>query len=488
MRLLASCEDGSLKEIVFNHNTNTSIIDGIKPFHLSIIRKNKIRISKILTVSENLLFVCMNDGSVELLRYEYIDKTQPRDTSDEQKPNNENLKKKENKDKKTVQPEPVPFKIIRINENKLDDISGMFDESKLEKLNQKSSKRSKMHDEFVSVSILPDSVITLGTKSGLIHFIKIDTKLGKLEFIKTHELTAPMDFLQFNDLSLPEHKEEKSGFVFAYGGEENIIKLIKVSKNFLTWEKIWEAKNVKNDNLDLRVPVWPISVIFTSVQKNVVEDASKLNFSFIETTKLGFVRHYETQHGRKPVCNLDIIPARPSQRQLWPSIIKSLFSTRNKTVNGNSVESFGNIQSDEYLFLCDSVKNVYRIDPKNAQVKGKYGNSDIYGITTSLNLYEEKKNCFRYLVCGGIDGYVRIFDVENRQLRAKIYVGSKVLDCVLLDASDIETEEEKKKKKKTKKRVLTEYEEERENDKLWNDLGGEALSKSNGKKFKKIVK
>ncbi|KAL6939541.1 hypothetical protein ACO0RG_003383 [Hanseniaspora osmophila] len=486
MKVVVSTDDGSVKQFVFNKGTDTSVLESLKPFYSeTLFRKpteNKITKIYILESSSSKLkpntdkkkvVFFQNDGSIELRAFENIKFNNDSFIENSKTVLGEKSKKNE-KDaaKKTsafVQPIPQAFDILKLADSKpLDVITGMFDTARLEEIQKKSKKRSYTHDEFVSVQLLNDigkPTFCIGTKSGLIHIIQVEN--DKLKFMASHEVRAPMDFLQYNDVT--QNKTSEPNHVLAYGGEENLIKLIQISNDFKSMDQVWEAKNVKNDKLDLKVPIWPMSVVFTPTNGSQ-DETKKLNFEFLEITKTGYIRHYKTQHGRKPLDSIDIIHDRPLQRQQWPNILRAQLFQSEITLNGNAVASFND---SSRIVLADSSKNMLQLDPIKGFLKGKYGHRDIYGVTSCIKNFENK-----YLVCGGIDGYLRIYDAQSRNRLAKVYCKHKVLDCILEDDAEVETVESLKKAKKLlKKRKLTQEEEDQENEKLWGDLENQGSSK-----------
>ncbi|KAL6942265.1 hypothetical protein ACO0QE_003434 [Hanseniaspora vineae] len=484
MKAVVSTDDGSVKQFVFNKGTDTSVLESLKPFYSETLfrkptEKKVVKIHILDSSTSNLdqitgkkIVLFQNDGSIELRAVENttFDNESFIESSDVASANKskENEKDTAKKTPAFAQPIPQAFDILKLADAKpLDVITGMFDATRLEEVQKKSKKRSHIHDEFVSVQTLnhtENETFCIGTKSGLIHIIQVEN--DKFKFIASHEVRAPMDFLQYNDVT--KNTTSESSHVLAYGGEENLIKLIQISSDLKSMDQVWEAKNVKNDKLDLKVPIWPMSVVFTPT--NDTQDETKLNLEFLEITKTGFIRHYKTQHGRKPLDSIDIIHDRPSQRQQWPSILRAQLFQSNITPNGNSTSNFDDTSR---IVLADSSKNLLQIDTIKGSLKGKYGHRDIYGVTSCIRNFENK-----YLVCGGIDGYLRIYDAHTRKRLAKVYCKHKVLECIIEDDAEVDTVESLKKAKKLlKKRKLTQEEEDQENEKLWNNLESQGSSK-----------
>lgn len=448
MRLLVSCNhNGSVKEIVCNKGTDTSIQTALQPFSIKtnlIGKKNSGTVSQMIAIDGSLLLVARDSGVVEL--YESKLKSIEYDEMDGEQ---EDLRPRFN-----------------INDfNLLGSVDGLLDDSKLEIISKKSAKRTKIYDTFVSLSQLSSKKLCflLGTKSGLIHIIEIE-KNQTLKVTKTHELKAPMDFLQIYD-----NESNEKECIFAYGGEENLVKLIKLSNNFTQIEKIWEAKNVANDRLDMRVPVWPTALKFLDPIKSDKIDSSKLNYQFIVVTHWAHLGIYQTQHGRKPLHYIDLLPNR-----------EPLANLEMVADNCDDLTPEGNLKSSDinnFTFVStDFKKNVLRFNNKGRLIT-KFGRDDIVGTPYFIKVINEK-----YLVQGGVDRYVRVFDLQSARRIAKIYVTGKCNNVIMLDDNEIEIPipaQEKKKAEQIKKRRQHQPENETEQDveELWDQLESSTKTK-----------
>ena len=76
------------------------------------------------------------------------------------------------------------------------------------------------------------------------------------------------------------------------------------------------------------------------------------------------------------------------------------------------------------------------------------------GATFGVHIYE------RIVAFAGLDRYLRVFDLESREILAKVYLGVEVSALLILDDEDTEDEETKKRKRK----------EEEDDEELWNQL------------------
>lgn len=450
MRLLVSCShNGSVKEIVCNKDTDTSIQTALQPFSIktNLISGNTTgTVSQMLAVNDSLLLVARDSGVVELykskqkpIEYEPLEGEQ------------EDLRPKFN---------ISDFEL-------LSNVDGLLDDSKLEQISKKSAKRTKIYDTFVSFSQLSSKKthFLLGSKSGLAHIIEIQNG-KKLNVVKAHELKAPMDFVQIYD-----NETNNKEIVFAYGGEENLVKLIKLFNNYLEIKKIWEAKNVANDRLDMRVPVWPTALKFLNPIKSDKIDSDKLNYQFVVVTHWAHLGIYQTQHGRKPLHYIDLLPGREPLSNL-EMVVNNL----------EDLTPAGNLKSSDinnFTFVAtDFKKNVLKFNNKGRLIT-KFGRDDIVGTPYFIRVINDK-----YLVQGGVDRYVRVFNLQSARRIAKVYVTGKCNNVIMLDDEEIEIPipaQEKKKAEQIRKKRQHQPENETEQDveELWDHL-------ESGNKSKKV--
>lgn len=232
--------------------------------------------------------------------------------------------------------------------------------------------------------------------------------------------------------------------VFAYGGKENdlrIVKMFEVGKKVKLLESVevlFAAKNVKNDHLDLRVPIWITKIRFISL---------KNSYKLITATRYGQLRIYDTNHGRKPahdyqVCTNPIITLNFAGSNSDEVII---------TDNRNMVARHSLVSIDKKAFKTNSatVGDIIKPVPR---LLGKYqegGNTGaIFGVL-----------CFKdtFVATGGLDRYLRVYDLETREMVSKVYMGSQIADILFLEGEEEEESEE-------------EVDEEEENNALWDEL------------------
>lgn len=257
--------------------------------------------------------------------------------------------------------------------------------------------------------------------------------------------------------------------VFACGGKENDLRVITMFKGkitedifkketcgkFFTPTVLFTAKNVKNDHLDLRAPVWISKILFFN-------EKPKDGYKLITATRYGQIRLYDTTHGKRPahdykVCDKPIISLNFADSEQEEIIISDTH---------NLVAKFSLAQIDSKAYKTNSASAGQIVKPV-AKLLGKYaagGNTGaIFGIDISDNTL---------IATGGLDRYLRVYDVKSRDICAKVYLGVQISDVIILDNEDEEEEEaedQKSSRHKKKRRVLNE-EDESDEEELWQAL------------------
>ncbi|QLQ82082.1 hypothetical protein HG537_0G03370 [Torulaspora globosa] len=443
MRLIAGCSDnGSLKEVICNSGTDTSKKTGLQPLSVesSLVQGSKCSIDRICVISTSLMILGRNNGVLELVKVERTPYTDPG-----------------SKEGTNFTFEVSQFEVI-------DSIGGMLDDSRLAPFYEKSKKRVKLSDGFVNICALPGSnnEYFVATRSGLISIIQLGDDLKKLTKVNTLEVKAPLDFAQLCDTE----SNDTGDYVFGYGGEENLVKLVRIKRDGSSLSQFWEAKNVKNDRLDLRVPVWPIGLKFLSPYSPSDADSNKPDYQFVVVTHWSHLAHYRTQHGRKPLAYKDLLPNRE------PLIGLELIGEDTTELGNLKVTDFA-----EFSFVTADFKhNVYKFDIDGKPIM-KFGKSDITGASSFLGVYKQK-----YLLQGGLDKYIRVFDLATGSRLVKVYTGSKINSLVMLDSEEIgKIDDNSSKVAKRKSEVDDEEALIAQDDELWKRL-------ENGGSVKKVRK
>ncbi|CAG8564498.1 1331_t:CDS:10 [Paraglomus occultum] len=160
---------------------------------------------------------------------------------------------------------------------------------------------------------------------------------------------------------------------------------------------IWRAKNVKNDFLDMRVPVW-----ITDLQFLNDDDVSKL----VTGTRHHQIRLYDIKAARRPV--LDVTTGE------HPVVALVRGKNANEVVFS---DTFGNVQS---------------LDIRAGKLLERY--KGFAGTARGLAVDHQRS----LLITVGLDRFLRIHKMDGtRNLLQKVYLKHKLTD-VLIDTDDVE--------------------------------------------------
>lgn len=232
--------------------------------------------------------------------------------------------------------------------------------------------------------------------------------------------------------------------IFATGGKENELKLWDLNA---TEKPVFVAKNVRNDHLDLRVPVWVTDLRFWEDSKVVVG------------TGYNKIRVYDTKCGqRRPVAEMPF--------DEYPITCLSLAGERNP-----SCVLVGNTHGRVALFDIRKQRIVHCF-------KG------FAGSVRAVEVHPLKP----YVVSCSLDRFLRVHDFERHLLLSKIYLKSRLSSLLLRTAGgkhSIRLEEEEEEKRRVEEEQAMAVEEGQDNqdnkiqpddgndsdDQLWNRMG-----------------
>ena len=170
------------------------------------------------------------------------------------------------------------------------------------------------------------------------------------------------------------------------GGKENNLKIFDIER----MEKpVFVAKNVRNDFLDLRQPVWVTAIDFIGGEQCKVAVG----------TGHHKIQIYDTRKQRRPIDEI-----------VWgdyPITSMALEPSGHDVIVGNTI---GNMAS---------------IDLRKKQKSGNF--KGIKGSISSIKCHHSQE----FVVCVGLDRWLRIYDIKTRSLLQNLYLKSR-LGCVLL--------------------------------------------------------
>ncbi|GBE82339.1 WD40-repeat-containing domain protein [Sparassis latifolia] len=227
-----------------------------------------------------------------------------------------------------------------------------------ELLHEWKETRLKSGQKFIGLALSNRRVYSC-TSNGALRL----TQFGQGEAPPTSEITSlPM---RLSDWRIAPDKE-----TFAYGGEEVELSVWRTEDAFgaravpsgveskkrkrgdmLLPGEVWRAKNVANDNLDLRQPVHITTLTYLS-------SSSSSSYHLITGTQSGSVRRYDTRAARRPVAD-------------WKHIAKA---------GGISQVEAG--FSEHELFVADQRCDLSALDLRNG--KTIYSYKALAGAVTSL--------------------------------------------------------------------------------------------------------
>lgn len=172
----------------------------------------------------------------------------------------------------------------------------------------------------------------------------------------------------------------------ACGGKENNLKLFDIEQ---LEKPVFTAKNVRNDSLDLRQPVWVSALDFIQGEENKI----------VVGTGYHKIQIYDTRKQRRPVEEMD-----------WDEYPITAISM---TADGND------------LIVGNTTGNMASFDLRKKEKKGSF--KGIAGSISSIRCHHSQD----FVTCVGLDRFLRVYDVKTRQLLQKVYLKSR-LSCLLL--------------------------------------------------------
>ncbi|XP_078000798.1 WD repeat-containing protein 74-like [Glandiceps talaboti] len=212
--------------------------------------------------------------------------------------------------------------------------------------------------------------------------------------------------------------------ILATGGKENDLKVWDLES---PETPIFKAKNVRNDFLDLQVPIWVCDMQF-------LPGSSKI----VSCTGHHHVRLYDpSTPQRRPVLSVEF--------DEYPLMALSLVPGANYVVVGNSHGQMAKIDLRKGL-----VHKVYR---------------GFAGSIRCIQCHESKP----LVASCGLDRHLRIHDTNSGELKHKVYLKSR-LNCLLFSKRESEETKETEGDKNSKKRTVESEDSGHEGDDVWDDM------------------
>lgn len=298
----------------------------------------------------------------------------------------------------------------------------------------------KKEGSFIGLSVKHGMLFT-ASSNGQISWTDITTE------VKTTTVIASLG----NELTCAKVHPEKS-HILAVGGKERELTLYDLNvlsgrsmsesaapstaaNNTTKYKKqkesekgqIFQAKNVKNDYLDLRVPVWITDLTFIN------DEATRIAIG----THYHQIRVYDTKAARRPVLDVEI----------GKTPIKRI--------------SVG-INDDQILY-ADTTNHLGAVEVKAGKVVAQY--KGLTGAATAFCTATQKDNNEKFVASVSLDRFLRVHETASihRKLIDKAYLKQR-LTTILVD-EDYEVE-----KPPT---------EEQEDDEIWNSMSVASSKRKN---------
>ncbi|CAO3570008.1 unnamed protein product [Mortierella alpina] len=209
------------------------------------------------------------------------------------------------------------------------------------------------------------------------------------------------------------------------------------SKEILANGQLFKAKNVKNDHLDLRVPVWNTDLLFLSQY-----DFTRV----VAGTRFHQIRVYDTKNGaRRPVVDVE--------------------------VGEMPVVAMSNGKDASEVVFSDTVTNVYSVDTLTGAIIGQY--KGFTGVATALATFipfegEEAT----HLVSVAMDRCLRVHEMtQTRKLLHKVYLKQRMTAVVVGEYSPAEPVEDEDEGENSKGKNKQAGNQDENDDDLWESMG-----------------
>lgn len=224
----------------------------------------------------------------------------------------------------------------------------------------------------------------------------------------------------------------------ATGGKENDLKIWNLDKK----EAVFKAKNVADNWMQLREPVWVTAIDFLDENKVVVGTGHHQ------------VRIYDLKTGvRRPIYNLNY-----GENPL--TALKVLPDSSNRVIVGNTRGEMEMIDLRTATSKNDQCKTVKKYKGFQGTIKSiQIQNTPLYNLNGS-------DLC---VATCGLDRFLRVHHVESSTLLSKVYLKSR-LNCLLFSKHEPVKPESKKSDELEDDQISNVNSEDLGTDDLWSDM------------------
>lgn len=276
------------------------------------------------------------------------------------------------------------------------------------------------------------------------------TSVGQIFVLNLEDLDAKVEVLQLpglgplqsTDICCVAQNPERPE-LFAYGGKENNLMVAKLDGKELTL--VFKAKNVSDDQLQLRIPVWITKVAFLSSEEG--------QYQVLVTTKHGRIQVYDSNKSRKPIVN-----KKPMDKPFMTLAVVD--------------------ETQHLIIASDTTRDVAKFNYMTGKMVGKFAGS--VGSTQAINVYKKTN----MVVTASLDRYIRCYDITTRRCFGKVYVGTYMSDIIVLEdkkeprkkKNSRKHSEKKKEEEETKNEEPEESESESDEEEMWHTLESNLVS------------
>lgn len=221
--------------------------------------------------------------------------------------------------------------------------------------------------------------------------------------------------------------------VFACGGRNTdlqVIRMFGANKKFKeadfkdakNWKikVLFEAENVEPDHLGIECPIWISQILFH-------KDSPKKGYRLITATRHGHIRIYNTIEDQEPVGSYKV-SERPILTMAYANEDQDqVIITDNHTFVVRM--SLVDVDAKAERIVSASAGTFYR---PSLKMLGKYSE----GGNTGAILDMEVSLDANIVAFGGLDRYLRVFDISSRKLLSKVYMGTQISCLEIMDDED----------------------------------------------------
>lgn len=191
-----------------------------------------------------------------------------------------------------------------------------------------------------------------------------------------------------------------------FGGKENDAKIYNIE----TQQMIWNALNVSQDKLHLRVPIWITAIAFQQPYIN--------NNIFYTGTAYKHIRMYDTKSSQRPIVSIDIG---------GDYRISSICPSINSSIKDDDDHHHNDSDASRYLYVGDTSGGLSLWDMRQQRrlhvMKSAAGS--IRRMVTSDD--------GQYLACVGLDRFLRVYDTTTNAITDAVYLKNRLNCCLFAE-------------------------------------------------------